>query len=661
MPTRLPQRLLRVSVPLLAALSLLGGAGSARAASGPLTYYGGPVAHSMNVVLAIWGTSVRSTYTDPASGDPAFFSYLAGQSGSPSDIGGVLAQYMDSSGHNSQNRLSYAGAVQLNPAVGATPPATVQDTDIQNELAADISSGTLPAPAGTGLSTVYVVLLPPGDDVCASGSCAYSGSGFCAYHSSFQLSGSSTQVLYDAIVDDGPGTANDGYCGASSDDLSNQTDVVSHELAETINDPLVGEASGYGPPLGWYNQSVGEVADICVGPAEQALNGPWTVQALWSNLDNACVAGEPAYSAPTASFLASSTAAPRQAVSFDASSSSDPAQNTAATSYAGTSYSIASGITSYAWSWGDGSSTGAATSPTATHSFANAGNYQVSLTVTDALGFTSTVTREVSVGSSATTSTTTATATGTATDSGATSATGTSAPSPPATSTPPAQSSPPAAPTPPSVVTGSASRLTSSAATVSGTVTPRGSATTYQFQFGTTAAYGHSSSSVPAGAGAGSVAVKTTLSGLRAQTTYHYRLVAMSQDGTTVGADRTFTTARAGAAAPRLSFTVTRPRSVRSALRRGLRLRFRCSARCIVHFEAMALPTGSVGRLGSVPVTVAAGVTHAGARRTATFTLRFSARIRRRLASRRSLVLLVTGYAVGGAQNPPARVELRIR
>ena len=98
---------LRFTLAALSWLLMLAGAQSALAANNTLHYYGGPVAHSMNVVLVEWGSSVRSTYTDSNTGDPAFFSYLASQSGSTMDIGGVLAQYMDTTGKNSQNAYSY--------------------------------------------------------------------------------------------------------------------------------------------------------------------------------------------------------------------------------------------------------------------------------------------------------------------------------------------------------------------------------------------------------------------------------------------------------------------------------------------------------------------------------------------------------------------------
>src|SRR5437764_15462150 len=106
---------------LILGLTLLGLVSAAPAAQASnLRYYGGPVAHSMNVVLVPWGSSARSTYTDPRSGDPAFLGYLAGQRGATSDDGGGLAQYLDTAGHNSHNRLRY-GHPAPSPAPAARP------------------------------------------------------------------------------------------------------------------------------------------------------------------------------------------------------------------------------------------------------------------------------------------------------------------------------------------------------------------------------------------------------------------------------------------------------------------------------------------------------------------------------------------------------------
>jgi hypothetical protein len=93
----------------------------------------------------------------------------------------------------------------------------------------------------------------------------------------------------------------------------------------------------------------------------------------------------------------------------------------------------------------------------------------------------------------------------------------------------------------PAVSTGSPSAITATTATLDGSVTANNASASVVFEFGKTTAYG---SQAPASAVAGlqSAAVAAQLTGLTPDTTYHYRLVATSSDGTTTGVDATFTT-----------------------------------------------------------------------------------------------------------------------
>src|SRR5207253_6066344 len=107
---------------------------------------------------------------------------------------------------------------------------------------------------------------------------------------------------------------------------------------------------------------------------------------------------------------------------------------------------------------------------------------------------------------------------------------------------------------PPAVTTGSASKVKSTGATVAGTVNPNGVSTNYHVEYGTSTPYGHSTAPTSEGSGTSNVSVKIVLSGLHPKTKYHYRLVSTNAGGTTVGGDRTFTTAKALAPAPKFSF-----------------------------------------------------------------------------------------------------------
>jgi uncharacterized membrane protein len=91
-------------------------------------------------------------------------------------------------------------------------------------------------------------------------------------------------------------------------------------------------------------------------------------------------------------------------------------------------------------------------------------------------------------------------------------------------------------------VTGGASAISTSAATLSGTVNPQGAAIKVHFDFGTTSAYGQSTPDQAIGVGNTPAGFSAALTGLPAGTTIHYRAVASSDFGTFAGADQTLTT-----------------------------------------------------------------------------------------------------------------------
>jgi len=104
----------------------------------------------------------------------------------------------------------------------------------------------------------------------------------------------------------------------------------------------------------------------------------------------------------------------------------------------------------------------------------------------------------------------------------------------------------------PTATTGAAESITTGSAAVTGTVSLGGDATTYQFEYGTSASYGLTTPAQNAGSGTDPVDARATLSNLTNDTTYHYRLVATNAAGVARGADRTFRTS-APARAPSIS------------------------------------------------------------------------------------------------------------
>ncbi|HKZ14084.1 MAG TPA: fibronectin type III domain-containing protein [Solirubrobacterales bacterium] len=100
------------------------------------------------------------------------------------------------------------------------------------------------------------------------------------------------------------------------------------------------------------------------------------------------------------------------------------------------------------------------------------------------------------------------------------------------------------APAPPVVLTEMAEGVKKESAKLWASINPLGSPTSYHFEYGTTTSYG---SAAPmgfesVGSGRTPVRVSQKISGLKAATTYHYRVKAYSEGGTSYGLDGTFTT-----------------------------------------------------------------------------------------------------------------------
>jgi hypothetical protein len=95
--------------------------------------------------------------------------------------------------------------------------------------------------------------------------------------------------------------------------------------------------------------------------------------------------------------------------------------------------------------------------------------------------------------------------------------------------------------TAPGVTTGGAANVAQQTARLTGTVDPNGAATTFQYQYGPTSAYGSVTPEQTIN-GDGKKTITADVSGLAPATTYHYRLIARNGKGLTKGADRTLKT-----------------------------------------------------------------------------------------------------------------------
>jgi sugar lactone lactonase YvrE len=93
---------------------------------------------------------------------------------------------------------------------------------------------------------------------------------------------------------------------------------------------------------------------------------------------------------------------------------------------------------------------------------------------------------------------------------------------------------------PPRATTSAASNVKTTSMTLNATLNPQAFATTYYFEFGPTEAYGSRAPITPESIGSGlsNITVEQTITGLSEGTRYHYRVVAESTAGMSVGIDR---------------------------------------------------------------------------------------------------------------------------
>jgi subtilisin family serine protease len=187
--------------------------------------------------------------------------------------------------------------------------------------------------------------------------------------------------------------------------------------------------------------------------------------------------------------------------------------------------------------------------------------------------------------------------------------------------------------------TGGADGVTSVGATLHGASDPCGTASSYQFEYGTTEAYGAATAAGSIGSGNAAVGVSSALGGLAPGTTYHYRLVTIRGGARLAGPDRTFTTAPppqqppVNPGEPKKPLTLKdvvvscrrtgsgRKRTVRCTLRRATAVR-QLSARLTKSGRLYARASGKPPRTGRVTLKLVRRLAHGRYR--VTITLRDS-------------------------------------
>jgi len=300
-----PQSLLLPQTPAIRRYGVMVKRSAASSSSGTITpacnspklsYFSGPVISNVQVVPVFWGNYVNSQITGNIS---QFYS-----DATVSNWYDMLSEYASEGGTNqSIGRGTAVSAITINPSkCPSSSHCTLNDSDVQNELSAQIQNGNLPQPqqdSAGNTNTVYMVYFPPTISLQGPSGTGTSCVQFCGYHNTAKFGSAQIALPYGVIMDTVSATsACSTGCGSSTaTGLENETSLSAHELAEAVTDTNIGfdTQSNYAAPAAWADNSnsCGEVADICdtnaPGSTITGANGTWVVQQLWSNKLNACV------------------------------------------------------------------------------------------------------------------------------------------------------------------------------------------------------------------------------------------------------------------------------------------------------------------------------------------------------------------------------------
>ena len=102
----------------------------------------------------------------------------------------------------------------------------------------------------------------------------------------------------------------------------------------------------------------------------------------------------------------------------------------------------------------------------------------------------------------------------------------------------------------PDVTTSAATGVTTSSATLNGTVNANGTSTTAWFDYGATSGSYTGSSTTQSVSGTSDTSVSIGISGLSVSATYYYQIAAQNGAGTSYGTETSFTTSTASTPTP---------------------------------------------------------------------------------------------------------------
>lgn len=131
----------------------IGNASAPNCLPAAVSYYGGPVVSSVNVVTVFWGSSAYSSYQASLS---AFYTSITNSAYmdwlSEYDTIGLLDANAQPGTNQAIARGTFGGAVTITPST-CSANCTIDDTAIQTELLNQVNAGKLPAPLPTTMAT----------------------------------------------------------------------------------------------------------------------------------------------------------------------------------------------------------------------------------------------------------------------------------------------------------------------------------------------------------------------------------------------------------------------------------------------------------------------------------------------------------------------------
>ncbi|TAL85304.1 MAG: PKD domain-containing protein [Rhodanobacter sp.] len=320
---------------------------------------------------------------------------------------GVVTQYCDGSTVTTGATFCPSGAPHVGYPTGGNLAGVWYDNSVASPsqaTGAQLAQEAIKAAQHFGNTTAasnryvqYVVMSPTGTH--PDGFNTSTGN-FCAWHDwngdqnvtspVGDVAFTNMPYVYDMGSSCGTGSVNGATARGNLDGFSI---VDGHEYAETVTDQnsaggwtnhVTGSANSgqeNADECAWISSGQGATANVTMG------NGTYAMQSSWSNDTNECDLTHPIVSGGT------TTGSPVANFTDTISGLTVNFTNTS-TDSGGT-------ISSYAWTFGDGS-TSTATNPS--HTYTAAGTYSVSLKVTDNTGATNTKTQSVTVSSGGTSS-----------------------------------------------------------------------------------------------------------------------------------------------------------------------------------------------------------------------------------------------------------------